>query len=180
MGCWCLPDTDHADFTPRFGKPVDEIDMSCKKMSQCYDRAKMDHGEECDSSSVPYKFELHRDPNEPDNHWKNSIVCKDNPTGKKACRRSICECDKKLAEDLRENFGFWVQGHHQTQGGFDTSECQVDHCTGKDCQARGPIECCGANDGPRFPFRTHEGVRKCCGQTTYDSNMQECCDNNEI
>jgi len=179
-GCWCLPDTDHADFTPRFGKPVDEIDMSCKKMSQCYECAKMDHGEECDSSSIGYKYELHTDPNRPNDHWGNSITCLDNPVGKKSCRRSICECDKKLAEDLRTNFGFWKQGHHQTQGGFDTSACQVDRCQGGNCQARGPVECCGNADEPRFPFRTNGGLRKCCGNKTYDSSLQECCSNNEI
>lgn len=179
-GCWCLPDTDHADLTPRFGKPVDEVDMSCKKMSQCYECAKMDHGETCDSSSIGYKYSLHKDPNNPNDHWGNSIKCLDNPTGKKACRRSICECDKKLAEDLRTNFGFWKQGHHQTQGGFDTSQCEVDRCTSGDCQARGPVQCCGAADEPRFPFRTHGGLRKCCGNKTYDSSMQECCSDGEI
>lgn len=178
-GCWCLPDADHADFTPRFGKPVDEIDSACKRMAQCYDCAKSDHGESCDSSSVGYKYELHNDPNDPNNHWKNSIVCTDDPV-KKGCKRSICECDKKLSEDLRENFGFWVQGHHQTQGDFDTSMCQVEHCTSGNCQARGPVECCGDNTGPRFPYRSNNGQRKCCGNKTYDSTVQECCSDGDV
>jgi len=179
-GCWCLPDDDHAEFTPAYGKPVDEIDASCKKMSQCYQCAKMDHGEECNPTETGYKYELHQDPNDPTNHWKNSITCLDNWEGKKACRRSICECDKKLAEDLRTNFGYWKQGHHQTQGDFDTAECQVNHCTGAGCNAKGPVECCGSHDGPRFPFKTNQGQRACCGNKTYDSTMQECCNGDEV
>jgi hypothetical protein len=178
-GCWCLPDADHADFTPRYGKPVDEVDQSCKRMSQCYDCAKYDHGEDCESSDTGYKFELHKDNSDPNNHWKNSIVCTDDPK-KKGCRRSVCECDKRLAEDLRTNFGFWVQGHHQTQGGFDTSMCEVEHCTSGNCQSRGPVECCGAFDGPRYPFRTNGGQRKCCGNKTYDSTIQECCSDGDV
>lgn len=180
-GCWCLPDEDHADYVPRFGKPVDEVDSSCKKQAQCYDCAKMDHGDECESSDVGYRFELHKDPNDPNNHWKNSITCLDNPDkAKKACNRAVCECDKRLAEDLRTNFGFWKQGHHQTQGDFDTSMCEVDRCTGGNCQARGPVECCGNNTGPRFPFRSNFGQRGCCGDKTYDTTVQECCSAGDV
>lgn len=180
-GCWCLPDTDHADYTPRFGKPVDAVDGSCKKQAQCYDCAKMDHGSDCDSSSVGYKFELHKDSNDPDNHMKHSITCLDDPNkSKRSCSRAVCECDKRLAEDLRTNFGFWVQGHHQTQGDFDTSMCEVDRCTSGNCQARGPVECCGANTGPRYPFRSHDGQRKCCGDKTYDGTIQECCSDGDV
>lgn len=180
-GCWCLPDEDHKDYTPRYGKPVDNIDSSCKRQAQCYDCAKMEFGDECESSDVGYKYALHSDPNDPDNHWKNSISCLDDPKKKgKACKRAVCECDKRLSEELRENFGFWVQGHHQTQGDFDTAECQIEHCTGPNCQNRGPLECCGYNNGPRYPFRTHDGQRKCCGDKTYDSTIQECCSPGDV
>lgn len=180
-GCWCLPDEDHAEYTPAYGKPVDEVDSSCKRMAQCYECGKMDHGDTCESSHVAYKYELLSDEadGEKDN-WKRSIKCLDNPVGKKACKRSICECDKKLAEDLRTNYGFWIQGHHQTQGDFDTSQCVVDHCTGPNCQARGPLACCGPHDQPRFPYRTNFGQRKCCGNKTYDADLQECCSDGEI
>lgn len=175
-GCWCLPDEDHAEYVPRYGKPVDEVDQSCKKQSQCYECAKMNYGEDCESSDIGYKYELHNDPTDPTNHWKNTIVCKDNPN-KKGCKRSLCECDKKLAEDLRTNFGFWKEGHHQRQGGFDTSMCEADH---NGNGGRGPLACCGKDDGPKYPFRTMNGARKCCGSKTYDSTIQECCSDDDV
>jgi len=177
-GCWCLPDLTHADLTPRFGVPIDPIDGSCKKQSQCYDCAKMDHGEDCLSDHVGYKYELVSDVNDPDNHMKKTINCLNDPNrSKRSCNRAICECDKKLAEDLRTNYGFWVEGHHQEQGGFDTSVCQPDtHQKGS-----GTAACCGPNDGPRMPFRTGEfGQRGCCGSTTFDSTLQECCSDNDV
>jgi len=177
-GCWCLPDADHADFTPQYGQPVDPIDASCKRMSQCYDCAKKDYGNTCESVDTGYKYELVSDPNDPDNHWKKSIRCLNDPKNDKhGCKRSICECDKQLAEDLRENFTHWFQGHHQTQGDFDTSICEPNHGNGG--SGGGPLKCCGNKDGPRFPYRDN-GSRKCCGDKTYDSNFQECCTGNEV
>lgn len=178
-GCWCLPDADHSDFTPQYGQPVDPIDASCKRMSQCYDCAKRDYGNTCESVDTGYKYELIADEDEPDNHWKKSIRCLNDPKNDKhGCRRSICECDKQLAEDLRENFTHWFQGHHQTQGDFDTSICEPDH-NGNGGSGGGPLKCCGNKDGPRFPYRDN-GSRKCCGDKTYDSNFQECCTGNEV
>ena len=178
-GCWCLPDLSHADLTPKFGVPIDPIDSSCKHQSQCYDCAKMDHGDECISDEVAYKYELVADPTDPDNHLKKTINCLDDPNkARRSCNRAICECDKKLAEDLRTNYGFWVEGHHQEQGGFDTSVCQPDP---KSSPGSGTLECCGKNDGVRLPFRTGEfGQRGCCGSTTFDSTLQECCSDDDV
>ena len=35
------------------------------------------------------------------------------------CRRSLCECDKKLAEDLAGVEYNWVPLYHKNWGGFD-------------------------------------------------------------
>lgn len=188
-GCWCLPDNDHLNAQPLntagFGKPVDAIDGSCRRQSHCYQCAQRDHpNHECDASSTNYKYELTFDTNDPDNHWKKSINCLDEGKGlgndkgqKGGCRRSICECDKKLAEDLREHFEVWKQGHHAEQGDFDwTKNCF------KDPSGNGgrKLECCGNyGEGIRMPYHDN-GRRKCCGTVTYDSTFNECCDGDRI
>jgi len=46
-GCWCFPDGPE-DLSGGYGEPVDDIDRSCKKLSQCYRCASMTYGKsEC-------------------------------------------------------------------------------------------------------------------------------------
>jgi hypothetical protein len=144
----------------------------------------MDHADRasgCDASTQGYNFKLHFDPADPTNHWKKSIQCTDDPKkGKKgSCKRSVCECDKKLAEDLREHYHEWFVGHHQEQGTFDSSAaCIPETCKSGDCGKHRETQCCGyLGSGVRMPFKTN-GRRKCCGDKTYDSAFQECCDGN--
>jgi len=182
-GCWCLPDREHKLFTVGYGKPVDNVDGSCQRQSKCYECAQMDHQDQnCDPSDVGYKFKLHYDPADPTNNMKKSIECTDDARkgSKHSCRRSICECDKRLSEDLREHFSEWYEGHHQEQGDFDAgANCLVEGCKNGNC---GPhtVECCGnLGSGVRMPYRT-DGRRKCCGDKTYDSTFQECCEGNTL
>jgi len=183
-GCWCLPDREHKLFTVGYGKPVDNIDGSCQRQSKCYECAKMDHPDRnCDPSDTGYSFKLHYDPLDPSNHNKKSLECTDDASkgGRHSCKRSICECDKKLSEDLREHFHEWYEGHHQEQGAFDAgANCLVDGCKNGNC---GPnkVECCGKlGHGTRMPFKTMDGRRKCCGDKTYDATFQECCEGESL
>lgn len=182
-GCWCLPDAGHKIHSPGYGTPMDPVDASCKRQSQCYDCAKLDHpGRDCVADKIQYKYTLNYDAADPTNHWKKSITCDDDPmTGKNggksekaSCRRAICECDKALAEDLRENFEYWQVGHHATQGNFvPTAECFRDQSPGPGSE--GPPQCCGSSYATRFSYKTMNGQRGCCGDKTYDSTIQECC-----
>lgn len=185
-GCWCLPDADHALNSAGYGKPVDNIDASCKRQSQCYDCAQMDNDNVvCDASTTNYKYELIFDESDPTNHMKKSIKClderKDGEKGnsKSGCKRSVCECDKKLAEDLRQYFDEWDIKKHAIQGGFDwEGECERINCTGPGCGHE--LACCGdLGNGVRMPYRV-EGRRQCCGHYTYDSTFFECCSDESV
>ena len=54
-------------------------------------------------------------------------------------QRSICECDKKLAMDLREHEFTWNIYHHQKWGGFEKESCRIqgryatNHSSDKKC-----------------------------------------------
>lgn len=185
-GCWCLPDADHKLNSAGYGKPVDDIDASCKRQSQCYDCAQMDNDNVvCDASSTNYKYRLHYDVSDPTNHWKKSIECLDvrkegeRGNGKSGCKRSVCECDKKLAEDLRQYFDQWNVKKHAIQGGFDwNGECEKVNCSGPNCGHE--LACCGnLGFGIRMPYRV-DGRRNCCGTATYDSTFYECCDGDVV
>ena len=153
----------------------------------CYECAQLDHqGRTCSPDTVQYSYELNSDPSDFNNNWKKSIRCLDEPNSgkggrwseKASCRRAICECDKKLAEDLREYFHIWTHENHQMQGDFDPpSQCQKQPTGG--LGQEGPPQCCGEYP-ERFPYKTQNGARSCCGNKTYDSAMYECCPNLEI
>ena len=186
-GCWCLPDADHTIEGNGVGQPIDEVDASCKRQASCYECAKMDHpGRECVADKVQYSYALNVDSNDPEDHWKKSIECLDEPNSgkngawneKSSCRRSICECDKKLAEDLREHFHVWTHENHQIQGSFDpVAQCLKTPGNGNG--ADGEPECCGEYPN-RFPYKTNQGARMCCGDKTYDSSLFECCSDANI
>ena len=185
-GCWCLPDAEHKLNSAGYGKPVDDIDASCKRQSQCYDCAQMDNDNVvCDASTTNYKYELIFDEADPTNHMKKSIKCLDERrsgergNSKSGCKRSICECDKKLSEDLREYFEQWDAKKHAIQGGFDwQGECERVNCTGPNCGHE--LACCGnLGYGIRMPYRV-EGRRQCCGDATYDSTFYECCEEGNV
>jgi len=186
-GCYCLTDPLYTlTPPPNHGKPRDPIDAACKVQHQCYECAKMDHpSRSCTADRVQYSYVLTRDETDVNNHWKKSIECTDDPMSKKrpgqispkwSCRRSMCECDKRLAEQLRENFDQWSDEYSTALGDFDpTNECVVEEGKGNG-GVKGEPECCGDQfGGSRFPFNNRDGNRGCCGSKTYDTQMFACC-----
>jgi hypothetical protein len=94
-----------------YGEPVDDIDRSCRSMSRCYECAKIDFGKECNTELLNYRWHGFLDT---DGH--KTIQC-DDEAG--SCERTICDCDKRLAEDLRENERVWDLHNHQKWGEFN-------------------------------------------------------------
>jgi len=175
-GCCCIADKAHYFHNGQTGTPVDPIDNSCKRQHQCYECARMDHpNRNCDSSVVQYDYNLLIDDAEPDNHWKKQIQCTDpaEKNEKFSCRRAMCECDKRLAEDLRTHFDKWTVNNHKIQGNFDSDAECIKQANGGN---EGPIECCGEYPN-RFPYSTQAGNRECCSSAgkTYNPAVNECC-----
>lgn len=113
-GCWCAPDGFLSAGKQGFGQPVDRIDRSCRSMSQCYECAMIDNGEECQTKDVMYKWHGFED-----GDGNKQLSCDDSWDDNTRCARSICECDKKLAEDLRQHEPVWNLHNHQKWGGFN-------------------------------------------------------------
>merc|ERR1712048_440803 len=186
-GCYCLTEPLYTlNPAPNKGAPRDPIDAACKVQNQCYECAAMDHpSRSCTADRVQYSYTLNVDPADPNNHEKKSITCTDDPWSKKrpgqkapkwSCRRSMCECDKRLAEQLREHFSIWDDQYSTVLGDtkFDTSTC-VSNSNGLGGD-QGQPQCCGDQyGGARFPYNDRNGQRGCCGQKTYDTSMFTCC-----
>lgn len=83
-------------------------------MSECYECTQMDFGEDCTTAEVNYRWhgELDED--------GNKVIFCDDPED--TCAWAICNCDKKLAEDLRGNERVWNLHHHQKWGDFNRDD----------------------------------------------------------
>lgn len=179
-GCYCFTNAQY-DLDAGHGNAVDEIDKACKSFHHCYSCLKYDfvrdQGQEnCDGTSRSYRFRGFIDPVTKVKH----IECLNEPG---SCKRSICECDKKLAMDLRELEFTWNIYHHQKWGGFDKSECKIQ--TRKAGYEEGEVlrKCCG-NYPTRYPFIAKAGDGQetaCCNGQTYDPNGPlECCEDRDL
>lgn len=185
-GCYCFSDAQY-QLDAGHGKPVDAIDSACKRFQQCYACVKKDFVEEkqqanCDGTGRSYKFKGIVDPVT----GQKQILCL-NAEG--SCKRAICECDKKLAEELSGLEFKWNIVNHQRWGGFNKdNQCsgfgqQRSQKLDMERQGTGEQRCCGSYPS-RFLY-THSGKdgsrRGCCRGQTFDLNGHlECCEGNKL
>ena len=102
-----------------YGQPLDNIDRACFDFKQCYHCLKeQDHlgnipteSGKCIGEEVEYAYNLNVD----DQTGEKSIECTNRPG---TCARNICECDKKLAEQLSKYESEWDESLHEFKGEF--------------------------------------------------------------
>jgi hypothetical protein len=95
--------------------PVDKADRACRSHSRCHQNAKLKFGDQCDLYTE-YDFEGKQD------DTTRSITCL-NARG--SCKRSMCECDRNLANSLAEFEKTWNILLHQKWGRFDVQrDCE--------------------------------------------------------
>lgn len=116
-GCWCAPEGFFNTAKQGYGKPVDAIDRSCRSMSYCYECAQLDHGAECNTEEISYRWH-----GAIDDAGKKVIFCDDDPN---TCEYSLCSCDKTLAEQLAEHEDKWNLHHHHKWGEFNRDACFI-------------------------------------------------------
>jgi len=97
-GCHCWPDYPQIENLSGQGASLDAIDSSCHKLQDCHACLKQEYGAEvCDPVNTRYIARLVGD----------EIRCMNKSTGKQACKRNLCECDKKFSNDFAASFGSW-------------------------------------------------------------------------
>jgi len=158
-GCYCLPEGSHDISTGGYGKPLDNIDRACRDFKWCYQCLVREHNEaqpnqswggndECRGEDIGYQVDLITDA-----EGNKSIECL-NKVG--ACRRNICECDKRLAMQLAQFEDEWNEGYHTVKGGF----VREDNCKRAGGQGNPVEECCGGLKD--FPWNQPKRSNQCC------------------
>ena len=169
-GCWCYFENDHGRGK---GAPVDSVDAMCKNLAMAYDCAMMDVAEEtgvddCVPWEVSYNAGL--------SFGIGALVptCRDlNPGPDNLCAQYACMAEGAFVINVISaflNIGT-VNPMMQAKNGFDhSSSCQVNAGTQTDER-----KCCGVLPY-RFPYKPID--KECCGASTYDPSMMDCCADN--
>ena len=190
-GCYCLPSISNTR-TPTKGLPIDEIDAACKRAHQCYFCANKhlqeNFNETCIQRSTSFEYEFVENYVDGSFIVDRDIICLNDPNlnSKNLCKRSICECEKKLANDLTKLAHLYNPKFHQKTKTLSTDGTTTKFNAEQNCnqipkisrKSSDPtIVCCGDyTNGGTFYFKSHFGSRKCCVNKSYDAARHTCCD----
>lgn len=150
-GCNCLILGDRPMSDAGLGPPVDELDSSCKRYKECLKCAQMEFGEDCVNELKKYKFLAKGD----------DVKCRNRAN---TCERSLCECDKLLAQQHSSRAETWDQQYHLFWGENWSPEERCKKSPKARTQTR---ECCNApKNGAAYAM--------------FNPNRQECCPSGEV
>lgn len=159
-GCWCAsnPSSNGYDLTKGKSAPVDNIDGLCRSTAQCHMCLELDDfEEECDFyQSYNYTF------------LNNSMTCEDEEG---SCAWASCQCDAEFINGIAVLEAEWNPKHH-IRGGFDFDR----RCLTPRGLTQPYDQCCGTEYPNRFPYKSNNGQKACCGTKIYDSTFLQCCE----
>ena len=176
--CWCYFEENHGR---GHGKPVNGIDHFCKKLHDGYDCCMMDfEAATGNDSCVPWEVQYL--PGTGTGESNLNFVCDGFNTVNTDTQAGFCANCACKVEGLfvLKTFNLFVSGGtvddafiHSPDGPFNEKESCVLQEGIKDTERA----CCGETPN-RFPYKPLSGERGCCGGLTYDTTLQECCDDN--
>merc|ERR1712096_253617 len=173
-GCWCY---FYDNVGRGKGTPVDEIDGFCKLLADGYQCTIIDteaQGITCVPWEVTYI---------PGTGAGGALrdTCNDrNPDD--ACAKWSCAVEGQFADSL---FAFLLSGSQIDYDSFGHVQ-GFDPATDVGCPVKPGVKgvsnekaCCGAYSA-RFPYKTLDGDRACCGSRTYNTQILNCCGGGQV
>lgn len=157
-GCWCAsnPNARKHDLTKGRSAPVDEIDNVCRSTAYCHMCLNIDHDGGCDFYQE-YNHTL----------TTNGLECHDKEG---TCGWAACKCDSNFVEEMALVQDQWTPTHN-LRGGFDFGN----RCLQPRSLTAPFDQCCGYKPD-RFPFKSLDGQKSCCGDQIYDTTYLQCCE----
>jgi len=175
-GCWCYFQNDYGAGR---GKPVDEIDMLCKRLHDGYQCAIMDSANLVTGECIPWEVSYESAVGsgmlvDMDIATIRSECDIQNPSN--GCANWVCKIEGYFVQQLVLYFthGGSIDQSLRHANGFDPkNDCPIS--TGIDSEKA----CC--DDYPlRFPFKTYNGSRDCCYSHTFNTNLYQCCPDGKV
>lgn len=187
-GCHCWP--KGRTVLGGQGKPVDEIDRTCKRLFNCHRCLQINTANECNPNEFQYRVRGK------DTNGTRIVHCDGNAAD--SCQRRLCECDLAFAQELAlemENQAY--SDNHSKWKGFESAdECHSQdflNARSKLVPAELPVPddletykgwaCCGEEYKNFMPYRPAKGSR-CCNNgsnfATYVLMKQDCCSDGTV
>jgi hypothetical protein len=173
-GCWCY---FYDNVGRGKGTPVDEIDGFCKILGDGYQCAIIDsegEGLSCIPWEVAYSSGTGAGVN-------LAAACNTNNPDDN-CAARACAVEGQFVDSL---FAFLLSGSQINYNDFGHNN-GFDAATDAGCPVKkgtpgvsGEKLCCGAYP-TRFPFKTLDGDRACCGGRTYNTQLLNCCSPGQV
>jgi len=182
-GCWCYFPHENGLGS---GEPQNEMDAHCQTLKHGYSCAKIDGQLEEESCDRPWEVTYNIIPmtawmfgaNDDQDMLEDCKAL--NPDS--VCAARVCAVDSFFTLNLIGEFLSQKPFDANLQHFDDNGEIKFDtaaNCPRKYGTDQSPLECCGKYP-PRFPYKTKDGQRGCCGDKTYDVDLQECCADNTL
>lgn len=201
-GCWCYFD---GDVGRGKGQPVDEFDTLCKTLADGYQCAIIDSetvGENCIPWEVNYQTPGDLAPDATSQDRRDACYRLNNET----CAGYACTVEEQFIYSLFDLLFSFVQPDFDSfkhSNGFNPShnagcpvkqydtpvlptvfDNEVGNGGGNGGSNGGWNEesekiCCGSYP-VRFPFRTMNGERACCGEKTFNTQLLSCCEDGSV
>jgi len=176
-GCWCYFESDHGLGR---GKPNDAIDHQCKILHDGYECAILD-GEvegfpDCEPWVIDYASATGLGFGNKDMSYVQEECIANNAAGdgEDKCAQRACMVEGWFVLEMFSLFvgGEAVDPAMRHENGFDRLEdCPIN----ADPTLKSDKACCGIYP-IRYPFKIFDGERACCGSSTYNANVLNCCD----
>jgi len=170
FGCWCYFGENVGRGK---GQPVDEVDSICKMLADGYECAIRDSEDE-GLACTPWEVDYNAGTGSGKVLYNNCLEQNSNNT----CAARACTVELNFVETM---FAYLL-------GGTGISYADYSHAQGFDpsvdvgCPvkkgspgASASKACCGSYPR-RFPYKSLDGERGCCGSRTYSTNILQCCD----
>lgn len=187
-GCHCWP--RGRTILGGQGKPVDEIDRTCKRLFNCHRCLTINSENECNPLDFTYKVRGK------DTNGSRKLHCDGNAEG--TCQRKLCECDLSFAMELSAEMQSmaYTDGHSKWKGFNSADECHSQdflNARSKLVPTEMPVPedlptykgwaCCGEEYKNFMPYRPSKGSR-CCNNgsnfATYVLMKQDCCPDGSV
>lgn len=165
--CWCFFNDDHGRGK---GKALDGLDEVCKVLHDGYECAMRDAEEE-GRTCIPWEVDYI-----PSGLFATDIGqdCEIQNPGSN-CAARACAVEGSFVANMLDFFigGGVLNDDYRQSNGFNFDEECGTKGTGKGNVSS--KSCCGRYPD-RFPFKTLNGDRACCGARTYNALSLKCCD----
>lgn len=171
-GCWCYFQADHGRGR---GLVQNEVDGICQVLHHGYTCIKMDAQTDPDMLGCdPFGHTYNLQQTLGNENQELEMQCITSNPGDK-CAQAICLVEAKFILNFIQigttpGFVFDASLKHSL-GIFDPDTCVVGANGGSNWV---DDQCCG-NYPTRFPFKSKDGARACCGHRTYSVALQQCC-----